>query len=356
MPSSYYHPGHFEGQAYVAAVTVVPGGRGFVAVGYDWPGWHALAWTSSDALTWHLIDLGETDGTFMNAVAAGVDSLVAVGRDGNDAAIWISADGRDWSRATSPAFRETAHLRIASVAARLAGASLAEPTAVRWVAGGAAGPDIGSEDARLWISTDGRTWGGITPPGATGARVAGIAADGSVAVAVGWRGSERTPTGSAVWTSTDGRTWTPAPDSTDLKAGQMVGVSVAPGGHGFVAVGTDADQREAIVWLSRDGRTWTRIASPTFGYHDQKVRMTAVATTPTGIVAVGNYLFGTQYGFARVWTSPDGRDWTVAPESATFGQGEMLGVAATPSRAVAVGTFGAPDSYIPTIWISPPAP
>ena len=32
----------------------------------------------------------------------------------------------------------------------------------------------------------------------------------------------------------------------------------------------------------------------------------------------------------------------------------MLAVTATDARIVAVGTYGAPDNFIPTVWVSPP--
>jgi hypothetical protein len=342
MPSAYHHPGHFEGQAYMAAVARTP--VGFVAVGYEWPGWHALSWRSADGSTWLLTDLGEGDGTFMNAVAAGPSVLVAVGRDENAAAVWTSADdGACWTRARSPSFEDPAHLRMDAVVAVPGG----------FLAGGSSGPDIGRRTARLWSSPDGRSWAPLSLPDATDARVTGIASAAGRTVVVGTRGTEREPGGSIVWVSDDGRTWRAVPSAPDLAAGLMV--AVAADGPGFVAVGTDGEQYQAIAWRGPDGMRWERISSPTFVYHDQKVRMTAVVAGPAGLVAVGNYLFGMQYGFARVWTaSPAGDDWSVAPEVPSFGQGEMLGVAADARRVVAVGTFGAPDNYVPTVWVSPP--
>ncbi len=344
MPSSYFHPGHFEGQAYIVSVAPVSGG--FVAVGYEWPGWRALSWRSTDGgATWALTDPGEGDDTFMNAVAADPGgTLVAVGRDGASAAAWTSTDdGRSWTRATSASFDDPAHLRMNAVASVPGG----------FLAGGAAGPDIGRQDARLWSSPDGLAWTAVALPDAADARVTGIAAAGGRLVAVGTRGTEREPAGSIVWVSDDGRTWRRVPTTPDLERGLMVAVTA--GGPGFVAVGTDGEQYAAIVWRSTDGLAWQAVASPTFTYYQQKVRMTAVTAIPGGLVAVGNYLLGIQYGSARVWTaSTRADDWQVAPDIPAFGQGEMLGVATGPGRVVAVGTFGAPDNYVPTVWVSPP--
>jgi hypothetical protein len=343
MPSAYIHPGHFEGQAYMAGVAWTP--AGFVAVGYEWPGWHALSWRSPDGRSWTLSDPGEGEGTFMTAVASGPSGIVAVGRDSDDAAAWVSADGGTWRRVASPAFVDPAHLRMTAVAAVAGG----------FLAGGAAGPDIGRQEARLWSSADGRTWASVPLPDAVDARVTGIATGSGTIVAVGTRGTEREPAGSIAWTSSDGRSWRRVPPTSDLAAGLMA--SVAPDGPGFVAVGADGEQRAAVVWRSPDGIRWERVDSPTFIYHDQKIRMTAIAAGPAGLVAVGNYVPGIQFGVARAWTaSPTGDDWTVVPEVPSFQQGEMLAVAANAERVVAVGTFGAPDNYVPTAWLSPPLP
>lgn len=348
MPSSYRHPGHFTGQAVVTAVA--RGAETWVAVGYDGPPWRAAVWTSMDGRDWRLADPGASDGTLMTALAADParGGLLAGGRDGREGALWASGDGRSWRRVDARAFHEGAPTRVEALL----------PTGEGWLAAGSAGPDVGRREARIWWSPDGSSWSRAALPLGTGAdaRVTGLAVLGARLVAVGWRGSEREPVGPAAWVSDDGgASWRAVPSpGGSADRGRMVDVTAIR--DGLVAVGTDVDEREAAVWRSSDGSAWERIRSPVFAYHDQKVRMTAVASDPaTGrLVAVGNYLFGTQYGFARAWTSEDGRSWSLAQEDATFGQGEMLAVALADGRAVAVGSFGAPDAYLPTIWVSPP--
>ena len=88
-------------------------------------------------------------------------------------------------------------------------------------------------------------------------------------------------------------------------------------------------------------------------YNGDKIRMTDVTVVPGGgFVAVGNYV-GVQFGTAAAWTSADGLSWRRAPRYPALEQGEMLSVAAGPDELLAVGSFGAPDNYIPTIWRSP---
>jgi len=76
----------------------------------------------------------------------------------------------------------------------------------------------------------------------------------------------------------------------------------------------------------------------------------------TQFVAGGHRNFGTQRGTAVLWTSPGGRAWERAPETPALGGGKLFGLAASATRVVAVGSYGAPDLYLPTVWVSPPAP
>jgi hypothetical protein len=347
------HPGHFPGQGYL--VDVVDGPAGLVAIGYAFPGWHATAWTTTDSQHWtrHVID--EADDTFALAVASTRDGYVAVGRAGNQAAAWTSPDGAAWARSSGgPAAEPGLDSRMTAVAAGDGGL----------VAAGWAGSPTVPTSARLWWSADGRSWEAATidDTGADAAEETRASAvtpaavlnpgGGPPWVAVGTAGPEWGPTGSVAWMSQDGRSWTRAPDAVALRGGQMA--SVTPMIGGFLAVGSDLDERQAMSWTSSDGRTWTASApQAALDNHGLKIRMTDAIAYDGQLVAVGNYLFGTQYGNATSWISTDGLTWTQAPRAAPLNQGEMLSV--TPGRPgyVAVGTFGAPDDYVPTVWLSP---
>ncbi len=135
----------------------------------------------------------------------------------------------------------------------------------------------------------------------------------------------------------------------------MNGVTTG-GGLGLVAVGTNLASDHALAWLSSDGASWTLAPDQeSLTYHGLKITMADVVGGPDGtLVAVGWFLFGQQFGQGTSWTSPDGTTWTRAPDLAAYGQGEPGAVIADGSRFVAVGTVGAPDNYIPTVWLSPP--
>jgi hypothetical protein len=99
----------FGGEDHQAMWSVVPGGPGLVAVGYD----HSIGagvaavWTSPDGVTWTRVPhdevvFGGDNWQAMWSLVAADSGLVAVGYDnsgGNtDAAVWTSPDGVTWSR------------------------------------------------------------------------------------------------------------------------------------------------------------------------------------------------------------------------------------------------------------------
>jgi hypothetical protein len=343
------HPGHFAGQGYL--VDVIEGPAGLVAVGYAFPGWHATAWTTTDNQHWTRRVVDEAEDTFLLAVTATHDGYVAVGRAASQAAVWTSPDGVSWNRATKgPPPEAGLETPLTAVAADDGGL----------VAGGWAASPTSPATPRLWRSPDGTSWelaafdpgnGVDTGPDAE-QHVTSVAHGSGGWVAVGTIGPEWGPLGSAVWTSGDGRVWTRARDSDLYGTGQMASVTPAP--SGFLAVGSDLDDRQGVSWVSRDGRDWTASGpQPALDNHGLKIRMTDAVAHDGQFVAVGNYLFGTQYGNATSWTSTDGLRWIPAPRAAPLNQGEMLAVTPGGPGYVAVGTFGAPDDYVPTVWLSP---
>ena len=80
--------------------------------------------------------------------------------------------------------------------------------------------------------------------------------------------------------------------------------------------------------------------------------MTDVVTLGDELVAVGNYV-GVQFGTGASWTSRDGLAWTMGPDQPALGQVEFEALIAGGPGLVAVGSFGAPDNYIPRVLLSP---
>jgi hypothetical protein len=79
----------------------------------------------------------------------------------------------------------------------------------------------------------------------------------------------------------------------------------------------------------------------------------------TDVVGIGEVVIGVgtaqinQRGAAASWVSSDGISWTRAVRAPVLEQGEFYAVAAGGPGVVAVGAFGAPDSYVATVWLSP---
>ena len=345
-PGTAGHPGHFPGQAIVDAVAATP--DGLVAVGYVGIGgeWRALAWRSTGADRWTLEPIDDAPASF--AVDVAVDprsgAVYAAGRSGPRPVVWSSAaGGGPWVRHELPTLDATTDWeRAVTVAATDHG----------FLAGGSVGPELGDRRARFWRSADGEAWQPVPDdPGFAGGEVVAIEprSDGGF-VAVGRLGTGQRGTGAVAWLSDGGVAWRRVDDAA--LAGGLVNALATAADGSIVAVGSDLDEREALVWRTTVGTSWALAPREDSRlYNGEKIRMTDVVATPGGLVAVGNYV-GLQYGTATSWLATDWTSWRRAPNYPALGQGEMLAIAAGGPGLVAVGSFGAPDNYVPTIWLS----
>jgi hypothetical protein len=354
-PGTAGHPGHFYGQAIVS--DVVDTGSILVAVGYVGleATWTALAWTSIDGRTWTLHQVDTTAGSFAVSVTvagawehggtrAGTGPIVAVGRSADRAVAWTSTDGASWDRHVLPA-----------VGADWERAVTILGTADGFVAGGSAGPELGQRHARIWRSADGVAW--VADPDSAafdGGEVVALADLDGDEIALGRLGTGQRSTSSVAWARGRDGAWARSSDP-GLDSGLVN--AVAPGiGGGLLAVGSDGDERAAIAWHSLDGRAWPMLpTSDALTYYGGKARMLDVVVDGPVYVAVGD-VNPMQYGTATSWRSADGRSWERSGLQPVLNQGEMLALARTRLGLTAVGSFGAPDNYIPTIWLGPTEP
>jgi hypothetical protein len=332
------------GQAMIEDVTPLPPG-GFVAVGYVPPNWTPASWTSSDGLNWSIHSMGTTGFTFPVSVAAGAGGIaVAVGRSGNLPVAWTSADGVAWQQHPVPL------LEGSDVAERM---TTVVATPYGYLAGGSVGPELFDRHARFWTSVDGSDWRSVPddPVAFANAEVRAITRFGDGFVAVGVVGTAQHPSGAVAWTSPDGSTWTRVDDPSFVD-GIAVAVTVAPFG-GMVAVGSDVARHEAAAWTSPDGRRWTRAPNELSREHSGGFAwMTDVVAIDDTVIGIGDYQ-GLQRGTAISWVSRDGIHWEQARSAPVQQQGEFYAITPGGPGVIAVGSFGAPDSYVPTIWFSP---
>jgi hypothetical protein len=333
------------GQAMMTDLIDLPGG-GFTAVGYVPPDWHPTAWASVDGGTWSLRPMESTPFTFPMALArAAAGPIVAVGRSGATPVAWTTQDGSTWTR------RDVPVLGSDGVAERMT--SIAWSAVGGFVAGGSAGPELFDRQARLWTSADGSAWTPVPDDAAvfSDAEVRGITAVDGGYVAVGVVGTVQDPTGAVAWTSSDGQTWERV-EGAPFAGGIAVAVATAPFG-GLVAVGSDLDRREAVAWISPDGRSWTRAPREDARTHPGGYAwMTDVAAIGNVMVGIG-VVQGLQRGTAVAWVSSDGLHWTRSRSAPVQEGAEFYAILAGGPGALAVGAFGAPDSYVPDVWQSP---
>jgi hypothetical protein len=288
--------------------------------------------------------MGSTGFTFAVAVASGNHgNVVAVGRSADRPLAWTSTDGAAWQAHPVPT------LGTDGIAERMT-AVVAGPSG--FVAGGSVGPELAERHARFWTSPDGATWTPVADDGPAfdDAEVRGLARLDNGYVAVGVVGTVQQATGAVAWLSPDGQHWTRV-DDPSFVGGVTVAVTAAPFG-GLVAVGSDIGRREAIAWTSSDGHAWVRAPSEASRQYAGFIWMTDVTAIGAQVLAVGEFQ-GLQRGTATSWLSKDGLHWQRANRAPVQEQGEFYAVAPGGPGVIAVGSYGAPDSYVPTVWVSP---
>ena len=199
---------------------------------------------------------------------------------------------------------------------------------------------LGSRKAAVWSSPDSLSWtlvshqnnafGSGDPHYMT---MNAVAANDSRIVAVGEKGL----LGSGrIWTSYDGSEWTLLPE---IFGARLFDVIATP--TGFLAVGqrtfSHLSRLNAGVWSSSDGITWEEIYQEPWSFDEyqwpaniRSSEMRAIASVDGGYIAVGRYersghrmeeglVFPFQDWDAAVWTSPNGRDWTMEELDPVFG-------------------------------------
>jgi len=267
---------------------------------------------------------GGSGETGMASVTVGGPGLVAVGRDGADAAVWTSVDGSVWSRIPN----SESVFADASMSSVIASESLIVAVGagdVPWAGKSRPGSAI------VWTSLDGNSWTRVAFDETVfgGATMADITAGGPGFVAVGSTccdgdprerdadgGPKDSERDAVVWTSVDGKSWSRVAHDETVFGGvnNQDMISITAGGPGLVAVGYDGTHvwddpnGTAAAWTSVDGLAWSRVP-PDESVFDRNSSMVSVTAGGPGLVAVG-YEFGCR---RPIWTSADGIVWSRVP-------------------------------------------
>ena len=279
--------------------------------------------TSGDAKTWrHVADL--PGGRTLTGAALTSQGPVVTGRlDGGDAYLTMAGAG-DLNLAAVP---EAVH---------------PERTVAGITAGSGRVVAVGSTNGRpaLWSSPDGSAWSRARLPVTKDlGRLVDAVHGGPGWLAVGAAGSR-----ALVLTSGDAATWRPAPDGA---RGGFAPSAAAASGSAYVVVG-GAGGTNAAALTSTDLKSWTRSGNAgksdlDGGDHAPKW-MSDVAAGPNGFVAVGGQTKN-KVSQPALWTSPDGRRWTLSTAApalpAGTAQGSLTKVVANGGTLVATGIAGA---------------
>jgi len=286
---------------------VVEAGPGLVAVGSAELPEDAAVWVSTEGRVWDRINSTSFSGVpdenglegaqFMTDIAAGPAGIVAVGsyerkaaRD-VDAGLWLSENGLEWERIVHDALGGVGSEFISSL----------DVWDGLYIAGGEGPGPVGSAEHRpaIWISENGRDWERIDSPAfRMDATISAITHNGSRIIAVGTGGHVARPT---VWFSDDARTWEVvfSADSGGNEFGSIAlgdierfedvfMESIVTTPDGFAAAGRTGEPSRAVFWKSSDGRIW----EPTAVVSDYEranvpVSVASMLATASGLVAVG---------------------------------------------------------------------
>ena len=244
----------WQGQTLIVASRVDAGAR-------PYPFGKAVVATTSDWIHWTTLATGgfPFDGERILALSSTASSLVLLTGTNADKPVthaWTSADGKTWQAQDASVFKDGSVQAIASGSTGV-------------VAVGYTGT-YRSEDAVVWLTTNGADWRRIRLPGNTGeideahsiaAFVGGFSVVGTVGYVSGYPFPDlprRQYAGdAAAWYSADGKTWKRASvGGNDKDPGWMQRVFAAEGG--LVATGSlyYGEEPPTAAWTSKDGSSW----------------------------------------------------------------------------------------------------
>ncbi len=216
--------------------------------------------------------------------------------------------------------------------------------------------ELSSFRATVWRSPDGMAWERSATVAEPGGIMHAIAGHGTQLVGVGQIWLDR-PDG-AIWTSSDGEAWTRVPhDDAVFGAGFSLIHEITIGGPGFVAVGQSCDDPDEpcagrpTVWVSDTGATWTRLAflSDTAGVIED-------ITSHDGVLYAVGSISSEAGDIAAIWTSSDGHAWKRIVNTDLFdgpGNQWITSVASSETGIAAVGSSWTPDGVTEAVvWFS----
>jgi hypothetical protein len=285
------------------------------------------SWTALSDLSSPLLSFS---GKFVDLTTS-AEGFVALGwaqsSTGTGTPIFASRDGTTWVvEATVPvaAGERFVPTGVTAVGGRLfvTGGS---------VVGGATEGRILVWDRGEWTKIDPRA-SGMAGSGETQVATVAYRQVGFVAGGVAKRGDLEVP---AAWVSSDGITWQRLPDSAvPTPAGGGAIHKIVAAGNRFVAAGNS--RSGPLLWTSSDGRRWAAVDAPKKRYQAAWANAHVAATPTTTVLSLSGE------GIADAYRRGASGSWSVIDKppafpGATGGNAELHGVAASPTKLVAIG-------------------
>jgi hypothetical protein len=256
---TFSHLGHvvWTGAQYVAAGISGTQGSDLVVT---------AVWTSADGEAWRQV--AELDGIVLELLAGGPGLVVVGTRNGdthfNGAVAWSSTDGLTWTEAEVPNATDAA---MADVVAFDGG----------FIAAGARGDEREHLDAAVWQSNDGVEWTEVEPdPGLSGQAISELTVAGGRLVA-GTSVQVRPPElwSAAIWSSADGASW--ELDYERDCCGEFADLTSGPDPTGLL-MWLEPNSPYAAAIVARAGGAWELEGAP----DDPTVRWTSLVETESG--------------------------------------------------------------------------
>jgi hypothetical protein len=154
-------------------------------------------------------------------------------------------------------------------------------------------------------------------------------------------------------TSADGVTWQPlvgqAQAAFAMPGIHLMGVAAGRSGYAVVGKQVSGGRVFAIMWSSANLRDWQMGSNGGLDGRLKSSAANAVAATAAGFVAVGSH--GNSHA---IWTSADGRNWTVSdvPEPAGASTATLRVVAVNGTRVAAAGYAVTKAGDVPVVVVS----
>ena len=281
-------------------------------------------WWSVDGGSWreNTSNAGWTAREFHQVVAyrgrmylMGGVAAVTVNSTENKNDVWSSLDGKNWSLVTDSAdWSARGHHQALVHKGRM------------YVLGGGGKNDV-------WSSADGKNWKEETGSADwTLALHRAVAHNGRMYVTGGWNISD-------VWSSADGSSWRFEGDAA--WGPRHFHQAVSHAGRLYVLggiQGANSYNRRNDVWSSLDGRNWVEEKANNNAFWAKRDRYQALSRDGLLYVLGGN-AGGTNDSLRKdVWSSSDGKSWSVETAAAGWGAREYHQVLAFPPNLVLSGT------------------